>query len=60
MILGLDGVGKTTIHFKLNFRKEVNFPVIGYNITALDFNQTKYSLLDVENIERTHKVWKTF
>ena len=61
LVVGLDGVGKTTILDKIERGKLVQtFPTVGFMIKTLQHKKTNFTMWDVGGRQQLRKLWKHY
>lgn len=61
IILGLDGVGKTTLLYKLKLGEVVStFPTEGFNYEHAEFKNIRLSIWDLSGQSSFRPLWKTY
>ena len=61
LVMGLDGVGKTTIVYKLRCGEVVNtVPTIGFNVETIEINKMKITMWDVGGGQKIRLLWKHY
>ena len=58
LMLGLDDAGKTTILYQLKMSEFINtFHTIGFNLEELNYKNFKFSLWDVNGLDKIRAFW---
>ena len=61
LMLGLDGVGKTSILYKLKHGEVYNIiPTIGFNVETVNFTRFDLTIWDVGGGERLRGLWRRY
>ena len=61
LLLGPDGVGKTTLLYLLKMNEIVTtIPTIGFNVEDLDYKDRKITMWDIGGGEKTRHFWKCY
>ena len=59
VIVGLDGAGKTTVLYNLQFGEEIEntVPTLGFNVENLQVNKTKFKAWDLGGQHKLRELW---
>lgn len=59
VIVGLDGAGKTTVLYNLQFGEEIEntVPTLGFNVENLQVNKAKFKAWDLGGQHRLRELW---
>lgn len=61
LMLGLDGVGKTTMLYKLKLGKTVNtVPTTGFNVETVEYNNMSLTIWDVNSHCKVRPMWRHY
>ena len=61
LMLGLDGVGKTTILYKLKLGEVIsNIPTIGFNVETVTYKNIELKCWDMGGRDRIRPLWKHY
>lgn len=61
LILGLDGVGKTTILYQMKLGEKVyTIPTIGFNVQFVIHKRLKLTAWDVGGIKKMRALWRHY
>ena len=61
LIVGLDGVGKTTILYKLKLGEIVTtIPTIGFNVETVEYKNLKFTVWDVGGQDKLRPLWRHY
>jgi len=61
LMLGLDGVGKTTILYKLKMGEVLTtIPTLGFNIESVTYQNLNFQVWDIGGQDRIRKLWRYY
>ena len=61
LMVGLDGVGKTTIMYKIKMNETVKtIPTVGFNVETMEYKRLKITMWDVGGQDKIRVLWKHY